>query len=154
MILIYNNFFLYISSHGNSGSFVLYDPRGTGDNVAISYRTLYQWLNRFPECVKFTIFIDACYSGTAIKDLKKLRDNHSKVVIVTSTDEDGEAPGGQEPGRDSPTENFNEGHDEDHDEDGKEGDITDRFREMKDDGEEYEPQLDSDPRHGNNCVLD
>jgi hypothetical protein len=145
-----------LKGHGEKSRLYLYDPSGTGRAVGIAYSTISDWLKEFPQCVKITVFIDSCNSGSAIEDLKELRNTHSKVVIVTSTDSENSSPGGQSGTGDSATEDFNDGEDEDHDNDGKEGDITDRFKEMKEqaEGEEHNPQLDSDPRHKSNCILD
>jgi len=163
-----DSFFLYINGHGGrvvsggkelnpkEGYFSLYDPSGDGLSVAVEYDELAAWMAAFPPCVKATVFIDACYSGRSINSLRTIRAGLSKLIIITACDEDHIVPGGQASwiAPDSSTEDFNEGADKDHDGDGKKGDITDRFKEMERQGGSYKPQLDSDSRHPNNCVLD
>ena len=152
-----DNFFLYIGAHGNGslGLFALYDPSGSGNKTFVYYDELRDWLEDFPRCVKFTIFIDACGSGSAISALALLRNTHSKVVILTACDATECTPSGQGL-TDSATEDFNQGEDKDYDKDRKMGDLFDRWEEMRRQGKDYglNPRLLRDPRHGNLCVLD
>ena len=96
-----DNFFLYIGAHGNIsvhrnvGFFALYDPSGSGNVTVVYYDELRDWLDDFPRCVKFTVFIDACRSGSAISALALLRNTHSKVVILTACNKSQSTPSGQ-----------------------------------------------------------
>ncbi|MCK4827165.1 caspase family protein, partial [bacterium] len=150
-----DSFFLYISAHAeeaDKNGFLMYEPSGKGVGLIwVPYSVLYGWLNKFANCTKITIFIDACYSGAAIEDLKKLRDNHSKVVIITSADDSHECPSGQT--IDSATEDFNDEPDKDNDGDGKNGDLGDRIQEMQEQGKSYNPQADKGD-YASFCDLD
>ena len=148
-----DNFFLYIGSHGlnsfstaepQSASVEIYDPTGNGDKSEVRYSNLFNWLNAFPNCAKVTIFIDACFSGNAIPALKRLEDKLSKVVIITATDANKRAAGGQGL-TDSATQDFMQGANKDIDGDGKVGDLGDRVLEMRNQGTGYNPQIYPEP---------
>jgi len=154
-----HEFFLYISAHADKSSFHLYDPRGNGLFDRVKYSSLDLWLSKFPSCVKTIIFIDACYSGNAINSLKKVLERCNTevrcgVTIMTSADTQKESPGGDALST-SATEHFMDGDDEDYDGDGKEGDLYDRYKEMRDELEEdTNPQLKMCPGQTSLCSLD
>jgi len=146
-----HEFFLYINAHGQvnkrgSGYFTIYDPTGSGNSEGVYYSELSNWLSSFPSCVKIRIFIDACCSGAAIADLKKLEKRGGKaceLTIMTATDATRKTPGGQGGWIDTATEDFMEGANKDHsDANTTKGDLRDRFDEMQLQGKNYgKPQL-------------
>jgi hypothetical protein len=154
-----HEFFLYISAHGDKSSFHLYDPRGNSLFDRVKYSSLDLWLSKLPSCVKIIIFVDACYSGNAINSLKKVLERCNTevrcgVTIMTSADTQKESPGGDAFST-SATEHFMDGDDEDHDGDGKEGDLNDRYKEMKEELEDdTNPQLKMCPGQTDLCSLD
>lgn len=84
-----DKFLLYINGHGEAchgkGDFAFFDSEGNYYAV-IDYAKLANWLAAFPNCTEITIFVDACYSGSSIRDLEKLRAKHPKLVILTTCD--------------------------------------------------------------------
>jgi hypothetical protein len=154
-----HEFFLYVSAHGDKEGFDLYDPRGNGLSDRVKYSQLDTWLSRFPSCVKIIVFVDACYSGNAITKMTKTLDRCNAetrcgVTIMTSAAADKTSPGGAGSST-SGTQHFLDGEDEDHDNDGKEGDLYDRYREMKRELEDdSNPQSKLCPNQGSYCSLD
>jgi len=151
-----HEFFLYISGHGSADGFFIYDPSGNGNSDFVSYLLLTEWLCEILDCVKIVVFIDACYSGGAIKPLEILclgREDCG-VTIMTAADDKHTTPGGHG-STDSATEDFIEGADEDYDKDGKEGDLRDRWEEMRRQGQDYgRPQLKLCEGQKSLCSLD
>ena len=150
-----HEFFLYISGHGNKNGFAIYDASGNGNSDFVYYSELNKWLLDMPSCVKIVVFIDACYSGTAIKQLENLcQGRECGVTIMTAADDKHTTPSGQGP-TDSATEDFMEGDDEDYDEDGREGDLYDRWEEMRKQGQGYGyPQIKMCKDQPSLCSLD
>jgi len=149
-----DNFFLYITAHGNKQAIVIYDSMGKDFDAILDF-DLKTWLDEFPSCVNITIFIDSCHSGSFIPELSKLREGHSKVVILTACEENETTPSGSLLGGPSATDDFMKGASKDKDGDKKKGDINDCYKEMEEwAGEDRNPQLSRDSRYKTLCILD
>lgn len=138
-----NEFFLYISAHGNEKGFVLHDPTGSGKKVLITYEELSGWLSKFHKEINIVVLIDSCRSGAAIESLKILIVRGREVwKVMTTTDDKAFAHGG-EGKTNSATENFMEGENKDLDNDGKRGDLGDCSKSMIERDELRLPQVES-----------
>lgn len=143
-----HEFFIYVASHGDTIGFALYPKDGEDVGQLVFYDRLLPILEGLPDCVKVTIFIDACHSGGLITEnqtqqptpnLSDFCDSQCGLTLITSVDEANTAYGGQ--GIDSGTEDFTQGSESDHDGDGKIGDLHDRVTEMQNQGSSLAPQL-------------
>ena len=114
-------FFLYIAAHGSELSWDLYDPSGSGTQTGVNYTNfvgnMKEVLDGYPECVRFTIMVDACQSGGA-SGLAGLGEDREGTVLITTTDDDHSATSGERtvfvdwlggPVTDSGTQDFMEG---------------------------------------------
>ncbi|MBM3320477.1 MAG: hypothetical protein FJY73_07360 [Candidatus Eisenbacteria bacterium] len=153
-----DEFFLYVAAHATGrGNLVVYYPDGT-DAAVIGYdEILWRIRDRFPSYVKITLFFDACFSGQSITKnrptIAQLCERLCAFTLLTSADSSKTVPvpGGRE---DSATEDFLEGASEDHDGDGTEGDIRDRFIEMRDEFGNRNPMSVHCPETISWCSLD
>ncbi len=63
------NLFIYINANAlpSSSEFKVYKPDGSGIHENISYfEDILKHLQTLPQCVKITMFVDACFSGTLV----------------------------------------------------------------------------------------
>jgi|GEM_PF-3973422 len=84
--------FIYISTNALKGSskFKIYKEDGSGKYENIDYFTdILRYLKSLPQCIKITLFIDACYAGilvdTQLLDKHLIRGNYE---IITASDAD------------------------------------------------------------------
>ncbi len=119
--------------------------------------------------IKIILFVDSCFSGALITEHMNTLKNMCNMEIIrdcglttfTVVNDQQEAASGERrleiwPWKtDSGTEDFLEGAKSDHDGDGKQGDIRDRFEEMKKQGgTDWTPQLFICSNQKNMCSLD
>jgi hypothetical protein len=135
-----HEFFLYICAHGEGEVVSLYEPRDPNWGW-FKYQYLNDWLDVFPPCVKVIVFLDICNAGSAQDDLEaqcNLRADCGFTLIMSCGPTDS-TPAGLG-ATDSGTEDWAEGEGEDYDNDGKEGDLGDRWLNLEDENEDYNPQ--------------
>ena len=129
--------FIYISSHGDSGGFVIFDSSGSGAYSWVQYGELDAWLDKIDSDVK-TIMLDACECGGGVRHL-----SGPNRTIITATDGKTNAAGGQGL-TDSFTEDFLEAFEDvsNADKNKKDGvDWKETFDYAREQGEDYNPQF-------------
>ena len=135
----YHEFVVYVGGHGDeeSKSVPVYKADGSARDQSkvgnlLSFRALARKLARFPESVRITVFIDACYSGIMADEAVDagLDQRIAGATVITTSDATSYAPTGRV--TDSGTEDFLDDSDLDADGDGVKGDIRDRAQQLRD----------------------
>jgi len=167
------DFFVYIKAHAHSGEFSIYPPfpplgfnnPAISDGVpaqrihpadTYSYDALFDSLNgggpnafipKVPtDCVRFTVFIDACQSDSARAPFAQHLSEYREPTVLITTAEDGMVAYFDEGG--SATAHFNGADDQDYeDDDSQTGELGDRTRHAQEeagsDSKSQNPQVHS-----------